>query len=119
MATGPSIASIIFAVLGMAVLMASGWWTNRRYSRFDRLPVGYDFDGQVNRMEPRRLAAWLVPVLFSLVIALFIVLQSVLPPEFRSRDRSTPLYVIPVVLIAAQGCFLWLLDRWARRQPHG
>jgi len=116
-AGGPSIASIAFAAIGVAVLVASGWWTDRTYRRFDRLPGHYDLAGEATRLDPRRVTAWLIPVVFSLAIAgiaLFVVLT---PPDRFNSDPSLPLFLTPLILVAGQGFLLALLRRWARRQP--
>ncbi len=118
-AAGPSAASLAFAALSIGVLLASGWWTNRRYRRFDRLPGHYDFTGKATRMDSRKVMAWLLPAMFSLVIAAMAGLQLAIPAEAHKGDPSTPLYLIPTILIGAQGLVLWLLHRWAARQPRG
>lgn len=118
-AAGPSVASLVFAALGIAVLLASGWWTDRRYRRFDLLPAHYDLTGQPTRMDSRRVMAWILPVIFSLVIAAMAMLQLLLPPEAHNSDPSTPLYLLPPILLAAQGLVLWLLRRWAADRPGG
>lgn len=118
-AAGPSVASLAFAALCIIVLLASGWWTDRRYRRFDRLPGHYDFTGKATRMDSRKVMAWLLPVMFSLVIAAMTGLQLALPAQARSGDPSALLYLMPMILIGAQGLMLGLLHRWAARQPGG
>jgi uncharacterized membrane protein len=118
-AAGPSAASLAFAALSIVVLLASGWWTNRRYRRVDRLPGHYDFTGKATRMDSRKVMTWLLPVMFSLVIAAMAGLQLALPAQARNGDPSAPLYFIPMILLGAQGLVLWLLHRWAARQPRG
>lgn len=116
-AAGPSVASLTVAALAIAVLLASGWWTDRRYRRFDQLPGHYDIKGRATRMDSRRSMAWLFPVMFSIVIALMAGLQVLLPPELHNGDPSAPLYILAPILVAAQGFALLLLRRWAERQP--
>lgn len=61
--------------------------------------------------------AWLLPVTFSIVIALMAGLQVLLSPELHGSDPSAPLYVLPPILLAAQGSVLLCLRHWAERQP--
>jgi hypothetical protein len=116
-ADGPSAEALAFAALVIVLLLASGWWTERRYRRLDRLPAHYDFAGRPTRMDSRRVMAWLLPVMFSLFIGAMAALPMILPPEMRDGDPSTPLYLLPPVFLGAQGLVLWLLHRWAARQP--
>ena len=107
-------AALVCAGVTIALLLASGAWTDRRYRQFDRIPGHYDFRGRATRLDPRRQMAWLLPVLFSLMIAGFIVLVSVVPPEMQNGDPSMGLALICVTLLGAQALVLWLLSRWAR-----
>jgi len=116
-AEGPSVEALGFVALAIALLLASGWWTDRRFRRFDRLPGHYDFMGRPTRMDSRRVMAWLLPAVFSLVIAAMAALQTILPPEMHDGDRSTPLFLLLPIFLGAQGLVLWLLHRWAARQP--
>lgn len=118
-AAGPSAASLAFAALSIVALLASGWWTNRRYRRFDRLPGHYGLTGRATRMDSRKVMAWLLPVVFSLVIAGIAGLQMAMPAEAHRGDPSILLTLMPMILLGAQGLVLWLLHRWAARQPHG
>ena len=117
-AEGPSVEALTFAALGIVLLLASGWWTERRYRRFDRLPAHYDLTGRATRMDSRRVMAWLLPATFSLFIAAVAALFTALPREMQDGDLSIPLYLLATVLLGAQGLALWLLHRWAARQPH-
>ncbi len=116
-ADGPGAMSLACAALGILVLLASGWWTDRTYRRFDRLPGHYDLAGRATRLDPRPVMAWLLPVVFSLVIALITALVLLTPPERTRGDPSVPLYVLPILMLAAQASVLTLLRRWAARQP--
>ena len=118
-AEGPSVAALTFAALGIVLLLASGWWTDRRYRRFDRLPAHYDFSGRATRMDSRRVMAWLLPAAFSFVIAALVAFHTMLPPEMHDGDLSALLYVLPLIFLGAQGLVLWLLRGWAARQPRG
>lgn len=118
-AAGPSVASLAFAALSIVLLLASGWWTDRRYRRFDQLPGHYGLTGKATRIDSRKVMAWLLPIMFSLVIAAMAGLQLAIPPEAHRGDPSTPLYLMPPILLAVQGLVLWLLHRWAARQPRG
>ncbi len=113
---GPSTASLVVAALGIMVLLVSGWWTNRAYARFDQLPGHYDWRGRATRMEKRSVMAWLLPVVFSITIVAIAALQMLLPPEMHNSDPSTPLFLLPCLLIGAQALVLRLLSRWAKTQ---
>jgi hypothetical protein len=115
-AAGPSGASLGFALVCVIALLASGWWTNWRYRRFDQLPAHYDLNGRPTRFESRRVMAWLVPALFSALVAGFVGLVMVVPPEAQNGDPSMALYIVPAVLLASQGLVLLLLHRWASGQ---
>lgn len=116
-AEGPGPEALAFAAIGIVLLLVSGWWTERRYRRFDRLPSHYDLTGRPTRMDSRRVMAWILPVMFSLFIAAMAALQTVLPPEMHKGDPSLPLYLLPPIFLGAQGLMLWLHHRWAAHQP--
>lgn len=118
-AAGPSVAALAFAALFIMLLLASGWWTDRRYRRFDQLPGHYDWAGRATRMDSRQVMAWLLPVMFSAVIAAIAGLLLTLPAEAHNSDPSTALFILPPILLGAQGSVLWMLNRWAARQPRG
>lgn len=113
---GPSTASLVVAALGIMVLLASGWWTNTAYARFDQLPGHYDWRGRATRMERRSVMAWLLPVVFSVTLAALMVMLILLPAEMTNGDPSVGLYVAATSLVGAQGSVLWLLSRWAKAQ---
>jgi hypothetical protein len=60
--------------------------------------------------------AWLLPVLFSVSIGGYLALFLLVPAELQNGDPSVGMYMVCVVLLAAQGLILWLLARWARSQ---
>lgn len=97
-------------------MLISGWWTNTAYQRFDQLPGHYDWRGRVTRMEKRVTMAWLLPGMFSVILAVLMVLLLVLPPEMINGDPSVGLYLASAVLFASQLSVLWLLSRWAKQQ---
>ncbi len=113
---GIGFGAMVFAALSVITLLWSGWWTDRRYSRFDRIPGHYDFKGRATRLDSRHQMAWLLPVLFSLLIASYGVLFYFVPLQLHNGDPSTGLVLVCLVLLATQGLILWLLARWARSQ---
>ena len=114
MVLGP--VALICAGSAIVFLIVSGWWTDRTYSRFEHIPGHYDFSGKATRLEPRRQMSWLLPVMFSLTLAFFVVLMELMPRETMNGDPSNGIILIAVVTVASQGLVLWLLARWARRQ---
>ncbi|MEE4201403.1 hypothetical protein [Erythrobacter sp.] len=102
--------------LAIVLLMLSGFWTDRTYRRFDMLPGHYDIAGRATRMAPRRMMAFLLPVLFSAMMATFVILAGVLPRDMQNGDPETGLWVMIVAFLGAQALVLWLLGRWASRQ---
>lgn len=115
---GPSSVSLVFAVLGIALLLASGWWINAAFARFEKIPAHYDWRGRATRMERRAVMAWLLPVAFSVILIALVVLLIVLPAEMINGDPSLGLYLATVLLVGAQVSALMLLSRWARRQTN-
>lgn len=115
---GLGLGAMAFAALSIATLLWSGWWTDRRYARFDRIPGHYDFKGRATRLDPRRQMAWLLPVVFSVLIAGYGALFYLLPAELQNGDPSDGLLLVSLVLLATQALILWLLARWARSQPN-
>lgn len=113
---GPGLGAMAFAALSIVILLWSAWWTDRRYARFERIPGHYDFRGRATRLDPRRQMAWLLPVLFSVSIGGYLALFLLVPAELQNGDPSVGMYMVCVVLLAAQGLILWLLARWARSQ---
>ena len=113
---GPSTASLVVAALGIMVLLASGWWTNTAYARFDQLPGHYDWRGRATRMEKRSVMAWLLPVVFSVSLMAMMVMLITLPSEMVNGDPSVGLYLVTVTLLGGQAFVLRLLSRWAKTQ---
>lgn len=113
---GLGLGAMVFAALSIVALIWSGWWTNRRYSCFDRIPGHYDFKGRATRLDPRRQMAWLLPVLFSLLIAGYGTLFHLVPAALQNGDPSVGMVLVCLVFLAAQGLVLWLLARWAQAQ---
>ncbi|TNE56732.1 MAG: hypothetical protein EP341_04530 [Sphingomonadales bacterium] len=109
-------AAILCAGLAITMLLYSGYWTDRTYARFERIPGHYDFHGNATRLTPRRQMAWLIPVIFSVILAVFTVLFELIPADMQNGDPSIGLVFSSVVLVSAQGLILWLLSRWARSQ---
>ena len=115
-AVGPSAASLAVAAVSVLLLLLSGWWTNRAYARFDKLPGHYDWRGRVTRMERRAVMAWLLPVMFSVVLIVMMVLLIVLSPDMVNGDPSVGLYLVSATLLGSQAGVLFLLSRWAKQQ---
>lgn len=100
----------------IALLLASGVWANSHFSRFDRLPAHFDASGKATRLAPRRVMAWLLPVLFSVVLTLVTLLAAFVPPQYRNGDPLVGALVGGFALLGAQAFVLWLTARWARTQ---
>ena len=109
----PLLATVPF----VAVLLASGRWANRRYARFDELPGHYDIRGRATTMAPRRVMAWMLPVLFSIVLVAIAIFTALVPPEYRNGDPLIGILVGGLGLLAGHALVLWLTERWANRQP--
>jgi uncharacterized membrane protein len=108
----PVLASLPF----VALLLASGHWANRRFAAFDELPAHYGIDGEPTRFDSRRTMAWMLPVLFSIVLMVIALLTGLLPAEMRNGDPVTGVVVGGVFLLTGQIFVLWLTLRWARKQ---
>lgn len=108
--------SIGIVILSVILLLASGYWTNRRYAQFSELPGHYDLRGRATRMSPRSVMAWLLPITFSVCLTFFAVLFEVTPPQIINGDPNVGVLVMVVTLLGCQGLVLWLLGRWAASQ---
>lgn len=113
MAVSPG--TLVVVGIAVAILLWTGRWTDQRYRRFDQLPVHYDFRGRPTRMAPRRTMAWLLPIVFSVMLSVIAVGAAILPREMQNNP-DFGLVFASVTLVAAQGFVLWLLARWARKQ---
>ena len=107
--------ALICAGLTIALLLASGRWTDRAYRQFDVIPAHYDFRGNATRMAPRKQMAWTIPISFSILLAGFVAILWFIPTDMQNGDGSTGLVSMSVILLAAQAFILWLLARWARQ----
>ncbi len=63
-------------------------------------------------MTPRRIMAWLLPGIFSLMLLAISV-----PPEMQNGDPLHGVLIAGGAFILAQALILWLTERWARTQP--
>lgn len=111
-----SIATMAFVAIAIVALLVSGGWTDRTYRRFSELPGHYDFKGRPTRMAPRRVMAWLIPIVFSLMLAVSTVAIAMVPPELQNGSPDAGLVLIVITCLGAQGLILWLLHRWASIQ---
>ena len=109
---GSFLAAFPFAV----ILIASGFWANSRFARFDRLPSHFNIRGEADAFAPRRLMAWALPILFSLILLAIPVLVIVLPPEAQHGDPLPGVVLGGTSLVGAEIFVLWLTVRWARKQ---
>lgn len=100
--------------LSIAVLIYSGWWTDRRYARFDQIPAHYNLRGEATRLTSRSQMAWALPVGFSMMIFGFTAIFGLMPAEYQDDDPNAVLVFVCIILLGAQGLTLWLLGRWAR-----
>ncbi|KEO88021.1 hypothetical protein EH30_01205 [Erythrobacter sp. JL475] len=110
-----SFGTVAIVVIAIVLLLLSGVWTDRTYSRFSELPGHYDFRGRATRMAPRRTMAWLLPLTFSLMLAVIGIAMAMLPAEAQNSPDAG-LVIASITLLGAQGLVLWLLDRWASGQ---
>ncbi len=113
MLTAPAIIIVLIAV---ALLLASGWWTDQTYRRFDQIPAHYDIRGKATRLTSRRQMAWAIPAGFSLFLIGFAAIVQFVPADLQNGDPTTGLITASLIMLAAQGFILWLLARWAASQ---
>lgn len=110
-----SIGTMAVVVIAIVMLLGSGFWTDRTYRRFDELPGHYDFKGRPTRMAPRRVMAWLTPVVFSLMLAVMAIAIASLPRAIQNSPDAGIIFA-SLTFLGAQGLILWLLQRWASAQ---
>ena len=112
-----SVPAIVITAVCVALLLASGWWTDKTYRYFDQIPAHYDIRGNATRLTARRPMAWALPIGFSIFLAGLAAAMSLIPPNLQNGDPSDGLIVSSFAMLAAQGFVLWLLSRWASKQP--
>ena len=112
----PGTGELALTLLTVAILLASGAWTERRFRRFDQLPAHYDFSGKATRYSPRRTMAWLLPVTFSVLMVVIVFAISAIPDKYRDGSTLSATILCSTALLGAQGTMLWLHARWARKQ---
>ncbi len=103
--------------LVIAALLYSGYWTDRTYSRFEQIPAHYDIRGEATRLTARRPMAWALPIGFSILMAGLMLLLEFLPAQYINGDPRIAFWSVIILLPAAQLLILWLLARWASKQP--
>ena len=108
--------AIIIMLIAVALLLASGWWTDRTYRRFDQIPAHYDIRGKATRLTSRRQMAWAIPAGFSLFLVGFAAIVHFVPADMQNGDPAMSLISASLIMLAAQGLVLWLLHRWAGQQ---
>lgn len=102
--------------LTVTILLYSGAWTDRKFRRFDKIPAHYDLRGQATRLTSRRPMAWLIPIMFSVMLMAFAAMLTLIPSEYINGDPKAAFWIILFTLPTAQALILWLLSRWAARQ---
>lgn len=112
----PSTIELVLVGLSIAALIASGFWTNWRFSGFAQLPAHYDFRGQPTRFSPRATMAWLLPAMFSALLLVLVFVFSAVPQEMRKGDPIVGVLVCCLTCLGVQALILWLHIRWARGQ---
>lgn len=68
-------------------------------------------------MTPRRIMAWLLPGILSLMLLAIVLLAIFVPPEMQNGDPLHGVLIAGGAFILAQALILWLTERWARTQP--
>lgn len=106
-----TLAAAVIALLGL-----SGFWAQRRYRRFDRLPVHFNASGKPTRFAPRRAAVWAAPVIFAVVLALVAALARALPPDQVRGDPDHAVILASLLVLGGQVFVLWMIDRWVTGQ---
>ena len=112
----PSTFEMVLISLTIANLLASGYWTDRRFARFDHLPAHYGLLGRPTRYAPRRTVAWLLPVVFSIMLIVVSTAISFVPTELKNGDPETATIIMCAALLGSQGLVIWLHGRWASEQ---
>ena len=82
------------------------WWVYD--SLPDPMPSHFGMSGQADRWMPRPVAAWLLPMATAALGALFRLGPSILPRQWRSGLRATPLPALVLVFVTML-CGLQLL----------
>ncbi|MEM7780067.1 MAG: hypothetical protein AAF697_06735 [Pseudomonadota bacterium] len=112
----PGTGELVLVCASVLILLASGWWTDRRYRGFTMIPAHYDVRGRATRMAPRRTMAWTLPVLFSCLLVILTFVVAAAPDAYSDGSPLMWALINSVTLIGAQVFVLWLLARWARSQ---
>jgi hypothetical protein len=107
---------LFVTAFAIALLLYSGYWTDKTFQGFDKIPAHYDWRGNATRLTGRRGMAWGLPVSFSIILLGLAALFTALPPERINGDPRAGLWLIILTLLIAQGAVLMLLKRWAAAQ---
>jgi hypothetical protein len=106
----------LWVSLSVIFLLYTGYWTDRRYARFEQFPAHYDFRGRATRLSPRKQMAWAVPIGLSVLLIGLVMLLEVMPAQYINDDPEIAIWSMIIGFPLVQALVLWLLSRWAARQ---
>jgi len=110
---GGEIAAALLGAGCVLLCFIAAAWADRRYSRFERLPGLFGISGKAARLDPRRLALYLHPVLAVAILglALFLVLIFGVPTQ---GSLVAAFIGIGLSFAFSMAFYLWLIERWSR-----
>lgn len=100
----------------VGALLASGAWTDRHFSAFDKLPRHYDFSGKPTAYAGRTTMAWLTPGILGGSLLLISLLAVFAPAAWQNGDPLEGILIAGFGFLAAQAIVIWLHKNWARKQ---
>ena len=111
-----SVAPLLVTAPFVLILLASAWWAERRYARFDWLPSHFGFSGAANSFVPRRLMTLGLPLTLGTVLTFIAAASIFAPADLHDSSPAASVVISGAGMLFAEGLTLWLVECWVRNQ---
>ncbi len=109
-------AALLVSLPFIATMLAIGFWSERHFAAFKRLPGHFDLSGRASYLAPRRKMTIGLSAFFALLLLVVVIVAVIIPEELRNGDPVVAAALGGAALVTAQGFVLWLTEKWASRR---